>query len=491
MKRNTMIAGSYPTIITSGGNPSVNKDLIDNIFLKKYISLFGELLKVKGNLSDIKIAYIGGYSKEDNISRAKLYISAYNYYLNDLGYESLSKNNLTVIDTDNIDEIIENIEQCDLVFLGIGADKRFASILLALEEKGINLNELISNKNILVSSICSGSVMSAKRIYGGMYDNYYYGKDVYEYPLNIPSLNINPVTMETDFCPNDATTEKNEMFIEIYLKPDSKKNVFFACKPNSLFLIIGDRIYSYGEIYLFIDGECIKVENESEKKDVTELVRLVNEYNEVKNRKVISNNVLSSAIKNTIQTLSKSPIENNLELVEENIINEFSQQEAIKSEQNKRQVMIWKQNLKAKLDYLFSEENLTNFKNDLEFQERYKRLNQDIVESYNVAGSNDYLEELYLKINLVSLIKVAFIDYLGYYSDFKKDLYDLLCEYISSNDRLIFYAIDTCGCLFSNKELKQILSLIKIENAKRPQQIINSTEQQLKLFRKEIKYERS
>ena len=39
MKRNTMIAGSYPTIITSGGNPRVNKDLIDNLFFKKYITI--------------------------------------------------------------------------------------------------------------------------------------------------------------------------------------------------------------------------------------------------------------------------------------------------------------------------------------------------------------------------------------------------------------------------------------------------------------------
>ena len=72
MGRNIMIAGSYPTIITSGGNPRVNKSLIDNPFLRKYVSLFGELLKVKGNLSDIKITYIGGYAKEDNVSRAKL-----------------------------------------------------------------------------------------------------------------------------------------------------------------------------------------------------------------------------------------------------------------------------------------------------------------------------------------------------------------------------------------------------------------------------------
>ncbi len=491
MERNIMIAGSYPTIITSGGNPRVNKDLIDNIFLRKYISLFGELLKVKGNLSDIKIAYIGGYSKEDNISRAKLYISAYNYYLNSLGYESLSKNNLTVIDTDNIDEISENIEQCDLLFLGIGADRKFAGTLSALESKGIKLNELINNKNILVSSICSGSVMSAERIYGGLYDNYYYGKDPYEYPLNIRSLSINPITIETDFCPNDATLQKNEIFIENYLKPDSNKCAFFACKPNSLFLIGEDKIYSYGEMYLFVDGERLQIESELDTSDVTELVALVNEYNKIKNKSNILNNEMLTVIKIKVQSLVKMKIETELILEEENIVNEFVQKKTVKNEQNKMRVNEWKQALKSKLNYLFSEKNLENFAIDLEFQERYKRLNENIVDSYNVDRSKGYLEELYLKINLVSLIKVSYIDYQGYYSDFKGDLYDLLCEYISVNDRFVYYAIDTCGCLFSNRELKKILNAIKIENIKRPQQLINSTEQQLKLFRKEIKYERS
>lgn len=491
MERNIMISGSYPTIITSGGNPRVNKDLIDNVFLRKYVSLFGELLNIKGNLSSIKLSYIGGYSQEENISRAKLYISAYNYYLNYLGYESLSKNNLTVIDTDNIDDVLENIEQCDLLFLGIGADSKFASTLSALESKGIKLNELINNKNILVSSICSGSVMSAERIYGGMYDNYYYGKDSYEYPLNIRSLSINPITMETDFCPNDATLQKNKIFIENYLKPDSNKCAFFACKPNSMFLIGEDKIYSYGEMYLFVDGECLQIESELEKADVTELVVLVNEYNKLKNKSNILNNGVLTIIKNKVQSLEKMNIESELKSEEENIVNEFVQKEAAKNEQNRIRVNEWKQALKSKLDYLFSEENLENFATDLGFQERYKRLNENIVDSYNVDRSQNYLEELYLKMNLVSLIKVSYIDYLGFFSDFKGDLYDLLCEYISVNDKLVYYAIDTCGCLFSNRELKKILNVIKIDNIKRPQQFINSTKKQLKFFRKEIKYERS
>lgn len=491
MKRNIMIAASYPTIITSGGNPRVNKDLINNIFLRKYVSLFGELLKIKGNLSDIKIVYIGGYSKEENISRAKLYISAYNYYLNNLGYESLNKSNLTVIDIDNINEGLPHLEQCDLLFLGIGADSIFASTIYTLEAQGMKLNELISNKNILVSSICSGSVMSAERIYGGTYDSYYYGKDPYIYPLNIQSLGLNPITMETDFCPNDATLQKNREFIENNLKPDSKKCVFFACKPNSLFLIDEDRIDVFGETYLFIDELCLQITKESEKADVTKLVSLVNEYNKVKNNNTITNDMLLANIKSTIQSLTKREITPELKLEEENTINNFTKKEVMKDEKNKIQVDKWKKALKARLDYLFSDENLEKFATNLEFQERYRKLDKSIIDSYNVDSSKDYLEELYLKINIISLIKESYLKYEGYFSDFKNDLFNLLCEYISLNDRLIYYTLDTCGCLLSNRNIKQILNDIKMSNMRRAQQIINSTERQLKLFRKEMKYERS
>lgn len=490
MKRNTMIAGSYPMIITSGGNPRVNKDLIDDIFLRKYVSLLGELLKVKGRLSDIKITYIGGYSKEENNSRAKLYISAYNYFFNSLGYESLSKSNITILDTDNINEVLESLEKCDLLFLGIGSDRKFASIINKMQEMGINISELSRNKNMVISSICSGSVMSAQRIYGGMYDSYYYGKEPYEYPLNIESLCLNPITMETDFYPCDATKQKTGEFIERYLKPDSNKCAFFACKPNSFFLIGEERIYAYGEIYLFIDGKCLQVEGAYEKADVTDLVALVNEYNKLKNRSVILDDDFYLKISSQVGLLVKESIDSKPTFDERSITYEFRQKENEKDIIKEAFVSKWKEEVKAKLDYLFSAETLLNFSIDVVAQERYKALSRDVIESYNVDTSGDYLEELYLKMNLVSLIKLSYLDYQGYYSDFKDDLYDLIREYVSLNGRLAYYAIDTCGSLFTNGQLKQILKSLEID-AKRPQQLINTTLRQLKLFRKEIKYERS
>lgn len=491
MERNLMIAGSYPTIITSGGNPRVNKDLVDNVFLRKYVSIFGELLKRKSNLGDIKILYLGGYTNEDNISRAKLYISAYNYFLNSLGYESLNKSNLTVVDIDNVDEALESIEQCDFLFLGIGADGKVASTMGELEKRGIRLNELIREKNLFVSSICSGSVMSAEMIFGGEYDNYYYDKEQFNYPFNIDSLRINPVTMETDFCPNDATLEKNEIFIRDYLKPDSRSCVFFACKPNSLFLIGTDRVYSYGEIYLFVDGECIQIGGEFDKVDVTILVELVNEYNRLKKKTEVLDNVMLARIKAAVQSLVRTSIEEDFDKDEQNIFSEFVTKEQNVKSTRSEYVEEWKRDLKDKIDSLFSDESLLSFSEDKNSQKTYEKLSDEVVSSYNVAREGNYLNELFLKMNLISLIKRSFIDYKGYLSDFRRDLYELLCEYIAIDDRVAYYAVDTCGSLFSNRELKQILNAIKRENSRRPQQIINSTERQLNLFRREIKYARS
>ncbi len=176
---------------------------------------------------------------------------------------------------------------------------------------------------------------------------------------------------------------------------------------------------------------------------------------------------------------------------EKNIAYEFVQKEKAKGERDRLRVNEWRQALKLKLDYLFSEENLVNFRANLGLQGRFKRLDENVIEEYHVDRSTDYLEELYLKMTLVSFIKKSYIEYQGYYSDFKKDLYGLLCSYISRNDRLVYYVVDTCGSLFSNRELKQVLNAIKVENARRPQQIIDSTEKQKKLFRKEMKHERS
>lgn len=490
MKRNTMIAGSYPEIITSGGDPRVNKEEINNIFLRKYITLLGEILKVKGSLGNIKTLYIGGYSDEKNISRSKLYLSAFNYYLNDLGYESLSKNNLTVLDYQQLEQNIDKIDQTDLLFLGIGSDQVFLKQINELEQEGIMLNQLVDKNKIAVTSICSGSAMSGNRIYSGMYDKFYYNAEVFDKQVEVDSLKFIPITMEPDFFPNDASTEKTEEFIEKYLKPDSFRICFSACRQNSMFLIGKEKLYSYGEIYLFIDGESIKLEGEFEKADVTELISVIEKYNDIKNGEMVIDKNLSSEIKQIIANLNRVPITEKLDSDEKGFIDEYSKEELERRRLKEAVDSIWKSDMKMKLNYLFSDENLNNFDNDVEFQERFKKFDSSILESYNIDSNTEYSKELYLKMNAVGIVRKGAASYSGSYFNFKESLYDVLEDYAIENGKLAYTVLDACGSLFTNQQLKKLLTVIKIEGIKRPQAIINSTQDQLKVFGKDIRYER-
>lgn len=483
MKNQTLLAASCPSIITKGGNPRVNKEEINSIFLKKYTQIFGELLKVKGKIEELNITYIGGHNKEKSISRAKLYISAYNYYLNSLGYTSLSKNNLTVLDETNIEENLENIEKCDLLFLGVGCDKTFNSAVEALENKGINLKKLINERNIVTNAICSGSVMTAKQIYGGMYDVFYYDKENYEYPVKLRTLDINPVTLETNFNPTSQTPEKNKEYIEKYLKPDSKRIVFFACKPNNFVLISENKIFSYGEVYLFIDGYCLEIGSQEEKIEITKLVELVNNYNTKKNRQNFLDNKIFAEIKNEIQKLNKLPIVTTLELEEKEIIEAFRKKENKIKDNKKEELKKLKEQIINKYNLIISDENLTNLENN-------KKLQQTLL-SLNSKLQTNSLKELYIKLNIISILKKAYNDYLGYYTEFQKDLYTLLNEIIEENESLPLYILNSCGSIFTNSELKKLLKKLKLEIELKPSQIIKDSEPQLKFFKKEIKYERS
>lgn len=487
MERNTMMAGSYPEIITSGGNPRVNKEALDNAFVRKYIALFGELLKVKGDLKDIKITYLGGHDKEKSISRSKLYISAFNHCLKALGYDTLTKSNLTVLTPETIEENITNLEQSDLMFLGIGTDQILFKTVEALEKKGIYLNDLITNKNMLVTSICSGSVMSAERIYGGVYDAFYYQKEPFNYPLTVPSLALNPVTMETNFLPGDMSYEKSLTFIEDYLKPDSNKNLIFACRPNSLFLIGQQDITAYGEIYLFADGQKYAVTAEEEMVDVTTLVTLVNRYNALKDRQEVFDETLLGTIKEELASLKKKPFSSEWSKEEANIIAEFKQKEMFKKEADQEINRKWQNNLKARLSYFLSAEAIDEFVNDASVQEKFKSLDPALVSSYNASS----LEELYVKMNIVKTVKKSYLSYPGYYSDFRNSFYNLLENTLEDNQLLVYYCIDSCGSLFTNQELKSLLKNITTEGLRKPQVIIDSSKQRQKLFRKERKYEGS
>lgn len=448
MKNIIGVYGSYPKIITSGGNPRINKEMINDTFIKNYVDIIGKLLSIKGKINNLKITYIGGYSNEENISRVKLYISAYNYFLKNLGYDELFKNNVYTLDTkDDINEVYNNICNSDIIFLGIGSDQVFNDNISFLERNNIKLNDIIDKNNSLVLTICSGSVMSGNKIYGGVYDSYYYGKEIYEYPKQINSLKFNPVTMETDFYPEDASREKTEMFIKNYLIPDSNKICFFACRPNSFILTNNDLIYAYGEVYLFIDGLMLQICKTETKVNITNLVRLVNKYNDIKNKKVFIDSSILFSIKKEISKLTYESFDLSSD---SEIIDNFSNKE--KDILRKRDE--WCISLKKNIDVLFKNSN----------------------------------NESFLKENLIKTIEKSFKNYPIYsYEKFKIDLINVMDKYIDINPLVTYYIIEVLGALFENRDLKKILNKLKevyITDYEKPQKYIDNSNKNLSLFRR-------
>lgn len=479
---------SYPFIITSG-NPRINYEGVNNPFLRTYIEKIGELLSIKGNLNDLKIVYIGGYGKGKNCNpndevRAKLYLRAYNEYFEKvLGYpkDSLSLNNLTVVDyTDELESARIAIEDADFIFLGIGSDAKFKKTIDFLESNGIILNDIMKKNNTVLATICSGSVMTSKLIYGGEYDPYYYGVPKIAYPNNLTSLSCNPITMETDFLPLDQTGEKNRIFIEKFLQPDSKSRCIFASRQNSFFLTNGNRTYAYGEIYLFIDGKQLLVCSDDKKVDVTELVSQVNQYNIIKNRKEVIDNDLLSNIEEIINSLSKEEFDTKQN--DTDIIDEFrNRQNDINMEIN-----TWKTQLQNEIIAL--DRSSSMFLQDQTLYRKYFNLKPSIINQYNVDINNDYIMELYLKFNLIRLIKKSFTNYpLVSIGKFKEDISNILASLVSTNPQIVYYTIEVLGCLLENREIKKLLNSIKeslsIEVSK-PNVYKKASKRQLSLFRR-------
>lgn len=483
---------SYPFIITSGENPRPNYDGINDPFLKNYIKKLAKLLSIKGNLNNLKIVYIGGYGKQKDSERAKLYLRAYNEYLEkvlDYLKNSFVMNNLTVIDsTDDIENIRKIIEDADFIFLGVGSDKVFRDTIYYLETNGIILSDIIKKNNTVLSTICSGSVMTSSNIYGGSYDNYYYESTQLVYPKNLTSLNCNPITMETDFCPNDQSQEKNTYFIENFLKPDSKRKCFFACRPNSYFLTDGKSVYAYGEIYLLIDGKQLLICPKDKKVNITELVDMINYYNTLKKNNVVIDNNLSSSIEQIISSLYFEDINTNESEIENIIVTKFRSRENIINKQREE----WEKDLTSKI-YTLESSIIDFLQNDI-LLNKYFNLNPDIVKNYSVdIKKNNYIVELYLKFNLIKVIKESYQNYpILSYSKFKNDLYEILYNLVCEKPDIAFFIVEVLAILFENSELKKILSEIKEslpdKEISKPNAYKNASSRQLMLFRR--KYER-
>jgi len=437
----TFVAGSFPKIVTTGKTRRKNEEGINDEFIKNYIKLLGELLLKKKDLKDIKFAYIGGYEGIENINTAKLYYSAFDYFFKELGYGSLDKTNFVIIDEEsyknNKSVVLNTLENTDFLFLGLGDDSIFGRFLDTLYKDEIILKDVINRNNTLVASTCAGSVVTAFNIYGGKYDSFYHGRDPFNYPKNYPTLDINPVTMETNLYKEGIEEEKNEEFKNTCLIPDSYNKAFFGCRPNSYIAINDNKIIAVGEIYLFIEGKIINITKDDESKDITYLNELINRYNENKDEKILEE------IKNI-----------KLEDMDTfNVINDFRKKESM--------IKCIKEERKKYLENKFLKD-LELVINDNYLIDRSK-LNPLFLEALNLETDDN--RELYIKYYLVGLVKKYSYLYGNNYEEYFKDLYGIFNDL--DNREIVLYFIECFSSCYQNKDMKDLLLKIKKEPQKR------------------------
>jgi hypothetical protein len=459
----TMVVGSLPEIVTTSSPRRVNENNLNNEFVKQYIKTLGELLKVKkDNLSDIKMVYIGGYTNQDgdvvtneNTNTAKLYFSALKYYFRQLGYGELQKSNFVILDSkfirENAIDAKDILENSDFVFLGIGQDRVFGELLESMISKGINLKDIILRNNILVTSACAGSVVSASKIYGGQYDSFYYNRPDFVYPDNYDGLGINPVTMEPNFGASNKEESKTLEFKETCLLPDSNRIAFYLCSPNSMFITNEFKVYACGEISLLIDGEEYKITGNLEKADITELNTYLNIYNV--NR--------SGTIKLVILDILKRIKKVNIEIVSD-IINDFS---------NDEQKCRISDNIKRNnLKLLLNTQLLNLFNGDVTYSKLDpNKMNADFINSLNLNSDSE--DELYLKFYLVSIIKSSSVMYKDNISKFLSIVLECMTQLVNINPKIVYYFICCFSSFYSNKDMKKLLALTKIEETRRIQEL--------------------
>lgn len=461
----TFIAGSFPKIVTTSRPRRKNESAINDQFVKEYIKLLAELLLIKKDLKNIKIGYIGGYDKEENNNTAKLYYSALNYFFKELGYGELSKENFIIFNKeDYLDDKYkanENLQTLDFLFLGLGDDAKFGDFLDILYKDGIDLKEYIKNNNILVTGVCAGSVVTSDNIYGGKYDSFYHNRPIFRYPKNYPALNINKVTMETNLFPESQTDEKNNQFRLECLLPDSYNISFFGCKPNSLIIMNFDKIYALGEIYLYIDGKEILISKDNIL-DITKLNELVNEYNI---------NRCSDVKKDIEEEIKKLKTQDDFEYFKE----EFRKCERQKEKNNKKR----KEMLNNYLANYLAENG--KIPRDI----RPNKFNERFLNALNLE--TDSLKEIYMKYNLLGIIKQASKEYKNLSALFFDDLYDFFKEFVIINPTMTLYFIECFSSFYPNKKVKELLALCKTETTKKVNVLSNNN----MYFKRLIKMARS
>ena len=447
----TFLIGSLPQIVTRGNNRRINKDKVEDEFIKNYIFLINKLLMSIS--SDIKMLYIGGYLDEENgvktnenINTAKLYFNALNYFFKYYGLPEIKKENFTILDKKSYlndkGKMLKKINEANFVFFGIGQDKIFGELIKFLEDDNVFLNEIFKKNNTLLASCCAGSVMTAANIYGGKYDLFFHNRKVFEYPKNYPSLAINQVTMEPNLFSNTNDNTINEKFKNEFLIPDSYNKIFFGCKDDSYFLQGDSKIIAVGEIYLFINGNIYLICEKNKKTDITILNKLVNEQNDGIDNMV---NIL-----NAINQLQYFDLDYDLE---SQIIEKFKKENEIlfEKKENRRKLLF---TLLENDFNLLLQKQIKIGKLDVE------KMNQDFITSLNLKNLDN---ELYDKYILLMIIKKYCCLYLNDFDDYLFDIYKFMVNYITKDEKIVLYFIECFSSFYENSKSKKLLKMLQTQ----------------------------
>lgn len=466
----TMVAGSLPAIVTSGNNRRINRDEVNNPVVKNYIDLIGKLLSIKKDIKDIKMAYISGYTGVESVNTAKLYLAAINYYLKEYGYGELDKNNFTIVDIDSFNKdwygIKDKIQNADFLFLGIGDDKLFIELIELLEKYNVNIKEYVKSNNMVVSSACAGSVISASKIYGGKYDSFYHDREIVSYPDNFSILGINKVTMEPNLYPISSTNDKNKEFKDTCLLPDSYNISFFGCKQNSFMFMSGNVIYAVGEVYLFIDGEDILISNSLEYADISVLNKLINEYNLTHDKEI------KEKIKKALLNLKRKGI---VEFLTEDVTDSFLEEE---NDYKKRMMM-----RKCFLRLNLVSELINIFYGSRCIEVDIQALNSYFINSLNLDSDNEY--EVFLKFWMIKLVKRYSNMYKENISKYFNDLYEIMDELVIDEPLIVYYFIACFSSMYENSKSKKLLAKTKVENNRKVSALNNNNLYRKRLWRTE------
>lgn len=257
--------------------------------------------------------------------------------------------------------------------------------------------------------------------------------------------------MEPNFGASNKDESKTLEFKETCLLPDSNKIAFYLCSPNSMFVTNENKVYAYGEISLLIDGEEYKITGVLEKADITELNTYINIYN------INRSGTIKLIILDILKRIKKVDIE-----ITTDVIDDFSKDE--------QKLRISDNIKKSNLKLLLTTQLLNLFNGDVTYSKLDKdKMNEDFINSLNL--SSDIEEELYLKFYLVFIIKSSSSMYEDNISKFLSIVLECMFELVNSNPKIVYYFICCFSSFYSNKDMKKLLALTKIEETRRIQEL--------------------